>query len=180
MAVTYRAGSPSARTGSVAFLDVLRTERPLQYCAGLLVSDARTQPLEFVHNRVEGPSGILWPRDLVASAAIRGLVHSLFDACRESPDLVVCHASLGPAEFCRDELAPSIPFARVAAASDPLPLEVVWVSPEPTPGMRAGALLAELAGRSLLLEPFERVGRALREVYPEVTWLGGAHDPARE
>ena len=99
-------------------MDVVRARTARQIVGALLLIDGRGQPLEFVHNVVDVPGGFLWPEDKVKSVGTAVLVHSLFDACQREPDLLVCRDTLGTPDFCRDELAPAIPFAQIAASDE--------------------------------------------------------------
>ncbi len=131
----------------------------------LLLLDGRGRPLEFVHNRTELPGGWLWPDELQRKACVVAVAHSLFDACRREPDLVVCKHTLGSRDYLRAEVAPSIPLLVVSsiAAGE---LQWDWVNDPPTPGMRSHALVPELESRGFLWEPFLRLARGLQELYP--------------
>jgi hypothetical protein len=136
----------------------------------MLLMDGKGQPLEFVHNTLSAPEETLWPDDKLRPMAIAELVHSLFDACRRDPDLLVAPASLGSAEFCRTEIAPAIPFAQVSAERSDLPAEWNWLNVPPSPGMRAHLLAHELTRHGFLTEPLDRLRAALRIVYRETPW----------
>lgn len=170
MPVPYRRTPRAAEYGLAAYLDAvwLPTDRTLY--GGILVLDGKGQPQEFVHNILAAPSGILWPDEKALEIGIPMLAHSLFDACRREPDVLVCLASLGPPEFLRVELAPSIPFAQVSPPREGIPAEWGWLNNAPTPGMRAYIVADELARRGFIVEPFERLRSALRLVYPQATW----------
>ena len=114
MPVPYRKLPRAAQEGVAAFVDVVRARTARQIVGALLLIDGRGQPLEFVHNVVDVPGGFLWPEDKVRAVGTTVLVHSLFDACQREPDLLVCRDTLGTPDFCRDELAPAIPFAQIA------------------------------------------------------------------
>jgi hypothetical protein len=143
----------------------------------LLLVDGRGRPVEFVHNRVEVPSGFLWPEDLVTGTATVALCHSLFEACKREPDLLLCLPALGSRDFCRIEIAPTIPFAQVVLGDKDKPASLAWLNDAPGPGMGAHALQEELMARNLVVEPFGRVLTGIREAYPEESW-GGRPDAA--
>jgi hypothetical protein len=170
MPVPYRKTPRPAEIGCAAYLDVvwLPSERALY--GGLLLIDGRGQPQEFVHNRLSAPSGFLWPEEQVRALGTANLAHTLFDACEREPDLLLCPASLGSPEFCRSEIAPVIPFARVVPAKDEFPAEWAWVNDSPTPGMKAHALSQELTRRGFVTEPFERLRIGLVIAYPDAPW----------
>ena len=170
MPVPYRKTPRAAETGCAAFLDVVWISSVRTFYGGMLLMDGKGQPLEFVHNTLSAPEDPLWPDEKLRPIAIADLVHTLFDACRRDPDLLVAAASLGPAEFCRKEIAPAIPFAQVASERTDLPAEWSWLNVPPTPGMRAHLLAQELTRRGFLTEPLDRLRAALRIVYREAPW----------
>lgn len=167
MAVPYRKTPRTIATGLAAFVDVAWVEPERTLYGGLLIIDALGQPVEFVHNFAVAPSGIAWDESCSAKLGTPQLVHSLFDACRREPDLVVTTASLGDAQFVNEEIAPAVPCARVAPASGALPAEWSWVNSPPAAGMRAAFIATELEKRGLFIEPFGRLRLALQAVYPQ-------------
>ena len=170
MPVPYRKTPRAAEVGQAAFLDIRWVHTDRAFYGGLLVLDGKGQPSEFVHNTLAAPSGVLWPDDKVLSLGIVMLVHSLFDACRREPDLLVCLPSLGSPEMLRTEIAPSIPFVQVAPAEEGIPAQWNWINEPPSGAMRAAILAQELARRGFIVEPFERLRYALRMVYPQAAW----------
>ena len=167
MPVPYRKTPRAVETGCVAYLDVARLRSVGAFYGALLLMDGRGQPLEFVHNTLTAPTGFLWPEAKVRSLAVAALARSLFDACRREPDLLVCLVSLGTPDFCREELAPTIPFAQITPARDEVPAEWNWINDPPAAGMRADALYRELSKRGFIMEPFERLRDGLQIVYPQ-------------
>lgn len=163
MPVPYRKASRAEEEGAAAFLDVAWVPASRTFYGALLLVDSRGRPLEFVHNSLAAPAGFLWPATQVHRLGVASLAHSLFEACRREPDLLVCPAELGSRDFCRTEIAPSIPFARSEQ-------EWTWVNDPPSPAMRAHRLAQLLQQRGLATEPFERLRAGLREVYPEAPW----------
>jgi hypothetical protein len=170
MPVPYRKTPRAAEIGQAAYLDIVFTQTDRTFYGGLLVIDGKGQPQEFVHNLLTAPSGILWPEDKVRSMGTAMLAHSLFDACRREPDLLVCLPSLGSPEYCRTEIAAAVAFVQVVPAEDEVPAEWSWINDPPSSGMRASILAQELARRGFITEPFERLERALRLVYPNAAW----------
>lgn len=167
MPIPYRKTPRAEEEGAAAFLDLAWLPASRTLCAGLLLVDSRGRPLEFVHNSLVAPAGFLWPASQVQRLGVTGLVHSLFEACRREPDLLACPEGLGDADFCRAELAPSLPFARVTPATGSSPPRWVWVNDPPGPSMRAHRMAQALQQRGLAAEPLERVQAGLRELYPE-------------
>ena len=172
MPVPYRKLPRAAQEGIAAFVDVQRARSTRQLVGALLLIDGRGQPLEFVHNVVDAPGGFLWPEEKVRAVGTVVLVHSLFDACQREPDLLVCRDTLGTPDFCREELAPSIPFAQVGEGEPDAPLAWSWINEPPASGMRAHALYEHLAKRGFVEEPFARLRDGLRLAYPEAFQSG--------
>ncbi len=170
MPVPYRRTPRAAETGCAAYVDVVWLPSTRTYYGGMLLMDGKGQPIEFVHNTLVAPLDPLWPDDKLRPTAIGELVHTLFDACRRDPDLLVCSPAIGPPEFCRTEIAPAIPCAQVSEAGPDLPTEWSWLNAPPTPGMRAHVLAQELVRHGFLTEPFDRLRAALRIVYREAPW----------
>jgi len=168
MAVPYRKTPRATATGLAAFVDVKWIEQEHTLYGGLLIIDGLGQPVEFVHNFAVAPTGIAWNSDGSLVLATPLVVHSLFDACRREPDLIVALPSLGDADYLNAEIAPALPFALVTPAEGALPAEWSWINSPPTPGMRASFVAAELERRGLFIEPFSRLAEALRVVYPQI------------
>lgn len=173
MSVSYKKPSRLLEDSGVAYLDVFRLDAGGDFYGALLLLDGRGLPLEFVHNRLVPPSGLLWTEPDVSRQSVAALAHSLFEACRREPDLLLCLTTLGSPDFCRIEIAPVLPFAQVSPPQEDIPAGVVWINEPPAPGMRGHHLYQELLRRDALFEPFERLRLALREVYPQAPWPNG-------
>jgi hypothetical protein len=176
MPVPYRKTPRAAEFGQAAYLDILWLPSDRAFYGGLLIIDGKGQPQEFVHNTLTAPTGLLWPEDRVRSLGIAMLAHSLFDACRREPDLLVCLGSLGTPEYCKTEIAPSVPFVQAVPAREGIPAEWNWINDPPSSGMRASILAHELTRRGYIVEPFERLRHALRLVYPQAAWQEAEDD----
>jgi len=168
--VSYRKPSKVLEEGAVAYLDCFRLDGDGGFYGAILILDGRGLPLEFIHNRLQPPSGLLWAEPDASRQTIAALAHSLFDACRRDPDLLLCLPSLGTVEFCRAEIAPTPPFAQALPAQEEIPPGVVWINTPPTEGMRGLTLYQDLLRRDALFEPFARLRQALHEVYPQAPW----------
>ncbi len=116
-------------------------------------------PKEFVYNSIQVPTGVLWPTDEVKRAAACSLSHTLFSACAADPSVLLARAALQEEGFGPSGFDPLIPFALVEDAP------AVWMGLEPSAGHPATLLLAQLAERNLLEEPFRRMALALKEVF---------------
>jgi|YNPMSStandDraft_1061717.scaffolds.fasta_scaffold04757_2 hypothetical protein len=166
MPVPYYRQAPAKDGPCAAFLDVVWDADKSRFLGCLLLIDARGRPLEFVHTELKAPSGFLWPEDDVRRLGTVQVAHALFDACQKEPVMVVCRSTLGAPEFLRREIAPSIPFAQVQLAEDG-DLSWSWVTAPPGAAHPADRLYRELVDRGYVWEPFERIARGLREVYPD-------------
>ena len=166
MPVPYRKTPRAAVMGLAAFLDVIFVEGQRTFYGAILVVDGRGQPQEFVHNTLLAPSGALWTPEKIQSLGIAELTHSLFDACRREPDLLVCLPSLGSPDYLKAEIAPALPFLQVNPPEENLPAGWSWVNTPPTSGMKAAIVAEELERRNALLEPFDRLHEALKMLYP--------------
>jgi hypothetical protein len=173
--------------GAAAFLHVEQPApgSPQRYGA-LLFINARGEPLEFVYNRIELLSDVLWRPVDRSRSAVRRLAVTLFHEATLTPALLLCRAdAIDPHLFGpTGHVALTVPVGRVATAAEAvgyagseqqervetadssgeiLETHVFW-TPAPPDGAAAG-LFARLAARGLLLEPFERAGKGLRELY---------------
>lgn len=168
MSIPYRR-TPRAETGGcAAFLLVVWSGEQSRLFGGMLLVDGRGQPVEFVHTSLKAPTGFLWPAESVRRFGTVEVVHSLFGACQREPQLVACQPSLGPPNWCRDEIAPSIPFAMVSPPGDDELAAWSWLNDPPAKSMPAFGLWESLVSRGFALEPFDRVAKGLHEVYPEI------------
>ena len=170
MPVAYKKPSRLLEDSGVAYLDVLRLDADGVFYGAILLLDGRGLPLEFVHNRLVPPTGLLWTEPDVSRQAVIALAHSLFDAGRREPDLLLCLPTLGALDFCRVEIAPVLPFAQVLPPQEDLPAGIVWINEPPPAGMRGYLLYQELLRRDALFEPFERLRKGLGEIYPQAPW----------
>ncbi len=175
MAIPYRRRQATPEDGCAAYLDVIAGQGGALLGA-LLLLDGRGRPLEFVHNRTEPPGGWMWPDELQFEACIAAVAHSLFDACRREPDLVVCKCTLGPRDYLRVEVGPSIPMVVVWPTADGA-IQWDWVNDPPTHGMRSHSLAPELKTRGFLFEPFDRIVRGLQILYPTDVTKDETDDP---
>jgi hypothetical protein len=173
--------------GAAAFLHVEQPEpgSPLRYGA-LLFINARGEPLEFVYNRLELLSDILWRPIDRARSAVRRLAVTLFHEAQLNPALLFCRAdTVDPHLFGpTGQVALQIPVGRVATVTEAVGFSgaeeretvetadgagelhethLFW-TPGPPTGTAAD-LYARLAERGLLLEPFERAAEGLRVVF---------------
>ena len=150
------------------------------YVGGLLVIDARGEPLDFAYNRVTARNRLFWRDRDLARATTRELLTSLFDACPRQPAAVFCLAREVETDVLLDELDVQRPLARVAAIDetigmadgeeherlgDPASAQLFWVRGRPSEATEAHRLVERLSRRGLLLEPFDRVTAGLREAY---------------
>lgn len=170
MPVPYRKTPRAAEIGLAAYLDIVWVPVDRALFGGLLLIDGKGQPQEFVHNTLAAPSGLLWQEENIVNLGVSTLAHSLFNASRREPDLLICLPSLGSPDYCKTEIAPSIPFVQVSPASEGIPAEWNWINDPPSSGMRASILAQELARRGYIVEPFDRLRHALRLVYPHASW----------
>lgn len=194
MPIPFHDAEDLEELGAAAFLHVeqLRPGSPERFGA-LLFINARGEPLEFAYNRVELLSNTLWrPLDRV-QAAVRRLAISLFRECSLTPALLFCRADavdphlFGPA----GHLTLEVPVGRIATAAEAVgyigsegqstvetadsagqlqETHLFW-TPGPPEGT-AYVLFHRLAERGLLLEPFDRAAKGLREVYADILLQG--------
>ena len=170
MPITYRQPPKSSQSQCSAYIEVLWAPEKSTFYGGLLIMDAKGQPLEFVHNTLTAPSGFLWPPDRIRTLGVAELCHSVFKACRLEPLILVCQSSLGTPDYCKSAIAPSIPFAQIGNSASEREFEWIWVNGQPPPASAAFMLAQDLMSHGFVTEPFHRVRSGLVELYPDVPW----------
>jgi hypothetical protein len=180
MSIPYRSVlDEDERNVSGAFFRTMPIDRDSQV-GGLLLIDARGEPIEFTYNRVGVKHRFLWrDRDLNV-AVTRELLTSLLDTCPRAPSAIFCLASEVEAQLLVEDIDIQRPLARVAGETDTVGrssdeehervegatnVQLFWVRGRPSDATPAHRLVERLASRGLLLEPFERVLAGLREAY---------------
>ncbi|HEY3266203.1 MAG TPA: hypothetical protein VGM37_04705 [Armatimonadota bacterium] len=176
MPIPFHDSEDIREMGAAAFFHVEPPQDARNAWTGaLFVINARGEPLEFAYNRVELLSGLLWRPGDRDPAAARRLAASLFEEVTLEPRMLFCLAGSAAAEAVNGEgqFQISIPVGRVGGAEGervqtldreghPVETSVAWPAPLPE---GADKLFQRLAQRGLLLEPFHRAERGLREVY---------------
>lgn len=177
MSVPFRDAAELEAGGTAAYLRVTPGRTRSERLAGLLQVNAKGEPVEFTFSTVHVPSGALWRAGDAERGGLRSLTTSLFQASQRSPLLVLCLAREFPPELFRDELEVLVPVCRLAADADVAELDrgevaeraaepaihLFWRPGPPAPQSPARRLLASLARRGILLEPFDRIPAGLQE-----------------
>jgi hypothetical protein len=172
--------------GTAAFLRILPGRGGRERGGALFQVNARGAPVEFTYNRLDLPSGTLWRPDQLEREAAKALATSLFEAARRTPLVLLCLAAEIDPALLSEDLEVQIPVCRVALERVPLervPLEedgepfedtervelagaaahLFWRPALPSPESPPRRLVTTLAGRGLLLEPFERAEAGFHE-----------------
>jgi hypothetical protein len=180
MPIPFRDLEEHEGLGSAGFLRFLPREEEGAYLGTLFLVNARSEPLEFSYNRIEVPQRFLWRRQELRRHVVRRLAASLFEICPRVPGVLLCLADEVDAELFTEELRVEVPVARLAeeatlvgqaaeeereVMAEERPVQVFWIGGQPPEEAPARRLVAHLAGRGLLLEPFARAALGLREVY---------------
>jgi len=168
--------------GRAAFLTVRASPDLGGWLGGLLVINARGEPLEFAYNRVRVPQPFLWRESDLNRYIQRRLAASLLSVCAQQPRLLLClKDEIGDRLFGQD-LQLEIPVVRVGPTAPPTrrvdpvtgevleedsppPAHAAWQPALPEDGSIEQRLFEHLRVHGLLLEPFERSAAGLREVY---------------
>ena len=149
----------------VGFVDVLHDVSGLGCCAGLLVLNQHSEPVEFVFNRSpsgcdSGPFRALWPQRNAARSEGRALLQSLFSACRSDPAVLIAPEEHVDVRLLALDIRIGIPFALLWTDA---PDVLRWVPAQPPEGVKE--VVAELGKLAPLAEPIERVKKGLLEAY---------------
>jgi hypothetical protein len=180
MPIAFRDVDELESLGSAGFLRFVSFDDGNGYLGALFLVNARSEPVEFSYNRIDVPQRFLWRSQDLRRHVVRRLVTSLFEICPRVPAVLLCLAEEVDAELFTDEVQVAIPVARVAEEAalvgqaadeerevipEERPVQVFWIGGRPHEDEPARRLVAHLARRGLLLEPFERAATGLREVY---------------
>ena len=146
------------------------------FYGALFLINARGEPQEFVFNRLEPMRAELWREGDQILGAARRLGASLGAAASLAPTLLLFRSDcIAPAWL--EGIAMEIPVGelQLCAENDPDTLstwnsdgELQWVQVRWHGEPPRGALFGLLQERGLLLEPFERAAKGLREAYDEL------------
>ena len=180
MPIPYRDADDLDELGAVGYLKIEPVTDGSGYLGALFLLNARGEPLEFTYNRIDTPNTFLWRKEDLRRHAARKLTASLFSLCPRTPRLLLCLAEEVGSELFTQEIQVSIPVCRLATGREALsavdsetkdivqaaePVHAFWLPDKPGEGSIELRLLQLVAGRGLLLEPFERASIGLREVY---------------
>jgi hypothetical protein len=186
--IAYRDAADLDDLGLVSYLRLERSARGSTYLGALFTVNARGEPIELVYNALETPHPLLWrPADLRRHAE-RRLAISLLSVAESTPRLLFCLADETTLELFSRDVQVDLPVGRIerpaealsrsthdadgaqALPSIPSSVHVFWHPAPPGEDSPERTLFEQLSARGLLLEPFDRAGDALREIY-------GARDP---
>lgn len=179
MSVPFTDAAELEAGGTAAYLRILAGRDERERRGALFQVNARGAPVEFTYNRVGMPSAALWRPDQLEREAARALAASLFEAARRTPLVLLYLAAEVEAALFADELQVQIPLCRVEVEDGASPFgevgeEVVsdgrrahlfWRPELPSRESPPRRLVSTLAGRGLLLEPFERMLAGLDEAF---------------
>ena len=178
MRVRYRDQDEIDDLGNAAFLRIGRIADPSGYVGGLLTINPRGEPLEFTYNRVATPESTLWRARDLRRTAVKQLAISLLETVSQSPAVVLCLALKSMDELFRLDIELAVPICLVPGvrgtadsdddATDQIGGALRWLPDDPPPTSTPRRLVDELERRGLLLEPFERAGAGLREVFADL------------
>jgi hypothetical protein len=182
VSVPFKDAAELEAGGTAAFLRVLPGRHEHERRGALFQVNARGAPVEFTFNRVDLPPVALWRPEELEREAAKALARSLFEAARRTPLVLLCLTAELDAGLLTEELEVQIPVCRVGVDTEdapfsggPEPAEQVisgglrahlfWRPALPSAESPPRRLVAGLASRGLLLEPFERALAGLEEAF---------------
>jgi hypothetical protein len=188
MPIPFRDQDDVEELGAAAFLRVEADPDRPGYRGALFQINARGEPVEFTYNRVATPNSFLWRPGDVRRAATKKLTATLLSTCSSVPKVILCRADeIASDLFCLDIRA-AVPVCRIATAlqttgfssletpeslhratgdPDGEELHLFWFPELLGDQATARRLIHDLHLRGLLLEPFDRAGQGIREVFGE-------------
>ena len=183
MPIPFHEADGTEALGEAGFLKIDHSPAGTHYAGGLLLINALGEPIEFTYSRIDVPYETLWRQSDARRFAARRLAVSLLSLCAKVPIVLLCLDDEVERDLFASEVQLSIPVCIVTPAAEDGPpagisgldpsettraAGLFWISAPPAEASRAAQLMRELALRSLVLEPFERATRGLREVYTPV------------
>lgn len=164
MPIPFHESDGADELGEAGFLKIDHAPGGSHYVGGLLLINALGEPIEFTYSRIDVPYETLWRPTDARRFAARKLTVSLLSLCPRVPHMLLCLDDEVERELFSREVQLSMPVCLVTTdAAGPY-----WIPAPPAEDSRAARLVRELTRRSLLVEPFERAMRGLREVYAPV------------
>lgn len=183
MPIPFREAHGVDELGEAGFFKIDQNAGWPTYLGALLLINARGEPIEFTYGRVDVPHDVLWQPSDARRFAARKLAVSLLSMCPKVPRVLLCLAKDVERELFSRDVQLSLPVGLVAPAvgagsfnanedsDEPLPspaADLFWVADRPADDSSVVRLLHELTSRGLVIEPFRRASRGLREVYGPV------------
>lgn len=174
MPVPFRDAQHIDELGTAAHLRIERASGGMEIYGGLLVINARGEPLQFTYTRATTEYSTLWRQGDIHRHAVRSVAERLFAECPQVPRIVLCLAQEIPAGVFGEDLIVAVPVCRIdgqgAGGSSVANVggnsySVSWFPVAPEPDSVEQRLFAELIRRNLVMDGFDRTTRGLREAY---------------
>ena len=179
MPIPFRNAAQIEAGGNAAFIRIVSGSNDQERVGAILQVNALGEPIEFVFNKMQIPSGALWRGDDLRRYVNRMLLASLFQASQRAPLVLCCLAQEIDAQTFSEDLQVQIAVCRVGRMGDvtgvteaeareemsssEVAVHLFWMGPKPGPEAPHRKLVQALARRGLVLEPFERTLRGLHE-----------------
>ena len=192
MPIPFRNAAQIEAGGNAAFVRIVAGTNPQERIGAILQVNALGEPIEFVFNKMQLPSGALWRGDDLRRYVNRMLLSSLFQATQRAPLILCCLAQEIDAQTFSEDLLIKISVCRVGQMGDVTGLaeletreemnasdatiHLFWMGQRPGPEAPHRKLIEALARRGLVLEPFERTLRGINEALGVVGGISGSAD----
>lgn len=179
MPIPFRAAQTSS-DALAAYLRLIEGDGGRDLYAGLFSVNASAEPVEFTYAKATVPVSSLWRAGDARHRAVIEACKSLFTACSSTPNLILCRAEEVPPLVFGEDIRVDVPLARVSSQSSLTlavseteesvsgELHIYWTGAAPDPDSPARVLIDSLSSRSLLLEPFDRAEKGIREVLSSI------------
>jgi hypothetical protein len=191
VSIPFRNAAQIEAGGNAAFIRIIAGSTPQERVGAILQVNALGEPIEFVFNRMQVPSGGLWRGGDLRRYVNRTLLISLFQAAQRAPLVLCCLAKEIDAQTFAEDVQVQIAVCRVGRMGDvtglaeseteeemsssDAPIHMFWVGQAPGPESPHRKLVDTLARRGLLLEPFDRILSGLREALGSDAVKGSGH-----
>lgn len=162
------------------FLRFVEEENGRGMRGALFLVNARGEPADFAYSRIDVHASFLWRSGEATRHSAGSLSAALFEACPETPTLLLALAEEVPPKVFNDDILVDMPVCRVGVGLDaargpdesvetsPSSSHLFWVGAPPHADSPARRLLDALIARQLITEPFERAAIGLEEAFREL------------
>jgi hypothetical protein len=179
VAIPFRDIRQQGPPGLAGYLRFVMEDGDRGLRGAIFVVNALGEPKSFTSARTALRPSRLWRKGEAERAAAANLAAALFDACEESPALLLALASEVDPKLFTETLQVELPICLVefkderSSMTEARPgkaaelIDMAWIGTQPEAGSMARGVLDALIANGLAAEPFARAGIGLDEAFRE-------------